>query len=84
MTTLTQPTPSVALEFGETLLEQAFDLWLIPEIERRRALGAIAAEWVLERAQVIFGSEGPPVVRLNSEVRGTAIVMAACAIEKVS
>ena len=75
--------PSLPPEFGEALLQQAFDLWLIPEIERRRQAGAIAEDWTLERAQVIFGNgDEPPAVRLNGEVKGTAIVTAARAIEK--
>jgi uncharacterized protein (UPF0332 family) len=70
-------------EFGETLLQQTLELWVIPEITRRREAGSIEEGWVMERAQVTFGNgEGSPQVRLNDEVKGTAIATAARPISK--
>jgi hypothetical protein len=61
----------------ERTLHQAFALWINPEIERRKAAGLISETFSLGTAQVLFGDEGPPIVRLNEEVRGKLLVKAA-------
>ena len=58
----------------ERTFHQAFALWINPEIERRKAAGLIGETFSLSTAQVLFGDEGPPIVRLNEEVRGKLLV----------
>jgi hypothetical protein len=53
------------------------DLWVVPEIERRRASGVINGEFVLSQVQVVFPSpldDRHNVVRLNDEVKAQARV----------
>ncbi len=64
-------------EMAQRLFDQALDLWVRPEIERRRQRGVIIGEFDLRAAQVVMPS---PVddqvlrVRLNEEVRAVASV----------
>jgi HEPN domain-containing protein len=51
---------------GETL-----DLWINPEIEKRKKAGRLSDDFAMFAAQVIFG-EGPIKVRLNDEVKAIA------------
>ena len=56
-------------DFAENLIRQVFDLWLTPEIERRRDAGLLPHDFDLRGAQVIFEADAAaPGVRLNSEV----------------
>jgi hypothetical protein len=48
--------------------EQAMDLWVRPEIERRRNLGLIDDVFELSAAQVIMREGKPLEVRLNQEI----------------
>jgi HEPN domain-containing protein len=55
-------------EFADNISRQVFDLWINPEIERRKKTGNLPQP--ICAAQVIFTIDGgPPTVRLNSEVR---------------
>jgi uncharacterized protein (UPF0332 family) len=45
-------------------------LYITPEIERRRARREVGEEIVLWAAQIILNVDAPPVVRINSEIRG--------------
>jgi HEPN domain-containing protein len=58
-------------EFGEATVRQAMDLWINPEIERRKALGTLPVPFVLTKAQLVInvGAQSPSI-RLNDEVRG--------------
>ena len=68
----TPPVPEPEMdwqEMGQRVLQQTFDLWISPEIERRRQRGVIDDSFTLRAAQVIFDPDvGAPVVRLNEEV----------------
>ena len=56
-------------------IRQAFDLWIIPEVERRRSDGLIGEGFELHKAQIVFSSESDsPIVRLNDEVKATLTV----------
>lgn len=58
-------------EMGERILEQAFELWIGPEITRRREAGSLPVDFELHAAQIIFRVESEaPDIRLNHEVRG--------------
>lgn len=56
---------------GQTIFDQAFELWIWPEVERRQGAGTLPDPVPLNAAQVIFPSpreKRPPYVRLNDEV----------------
>ena len=57
--------PPRSPDFGNAVMRHALDLWILPEM-RRRGL----AEAVPIQAQILFGADGPPLVRLGEEVRG--------------
>lgn len=52
--------------------EQAMELWVYPEIERRRGLGLVEGVFELASAQVIMREGEPIEVRLNEEVTAVA------------
>lgn len=52
------------------LLQEAFDLWINPEIEKRRATGSLPVGFQLVAAQHIQRPDGENITRLNDEVRG--------------
>jgi HEPN domain-containing protein len=67
---------------GEPLLQQAFELWIEPEIERRRQAGRLPDGFKLHAAQVIFDMElDAPEVRLNDEVKAALQIRVDRAIE---
>jgi HEPN domain-containing protein len=75
--------PQEDTKLGDAVVQQAFEFWIGPEIQRRREAGELPDDFALHGAQVIFGmDEGPPEVRLNHEVKAVAVVEAARAIEK--
>jgi hypothetical protein len=50
-------------------LEQCFELWINPELEKRKQSGQITESFILNSAEVVmFGDGKPLVVRLNEEV----------------
>ncbi|AKU95762.1 hypothetical protein AKJ09_02426 [Labilithrix luteola] len=62
-----------APEWGQTFLQQVFDLWVTPEIERRKNAGTLPGDFDLRGAQVIMNVGEPNIVRLNDEVRAVMI-----------
>src|ERR1041385_5443813 len=54
---------------SKNLVEQALELWITPEIDRRKADGRITGEFALLAAQVIMNVDSSPEVRLNGEVK---------------
>jgi HEPN domain. len=63
-------------EAAQRILEQALDLWIKPEIDRRIAGGSIQAPFPLKAAQIVFNPGLPPEVRLNEQVKAVAAVRA--------
>lgn len=55
-------------------LKHAMELWVEPEIERRRSLGLVDGDFALAAAQVIMREGEPIEVRLNQEVRAVGRV----------
>lgn len=53
-------------EFGTNLVNQVFDLWLNPEIERRAQQMRSIGPFELMAAQVIFNTDKAPAIRLCS------------------
>lgn len=61
--------------FFQRLFDQMMDLWVRPEVERRRDRGDIEGKFSLLQAQVVFYPDERGVeVRLNDEVRISVIV----------
>jgi len=56
-------------EGSQRFIKQVFDLWVNPELERRRASGAIVGRFELRAVQIVMNVGEPPRVRLNDEVR---------------
>jgi hypothetical protein len=69
-------------EGSQRLLKQVFDIWLTPEIERRRSTGKLSDYFQVRKAQVVFEMDAPVTVRLNEEVRAIWTVRATRAIAK--
>lgn len=57
-------------EFGNKLLQQLMDLYVIPELRHREENRLLPKPFELLSAQIIFYPDGrKPIVRLNSEIR---------------
>jgi len=70
-------------EIGQKVFQQVIDLWVNPEIERRRKLGLIKEGLVLSKIQVVFSLEkGFNKVRFNEEVKAIVEAKANKRIEK--
>lgn len=69
-------------EFGSRVLENAFNLWINPELARRRALGELPEHFTLIAAQRIQRPDGTIIVRINDEVRGMASVRLSRSVQK--
>ena len=54
---------------GSRFLRELFDIFINPEIERRKTSGTLPANFRLESAQVIMNVGQHRVIRLNDEVR---------------
>ena len=70
-------------DLDQNLLQQALDLWINPEIERRREAGHLPDEFVLSRAQILTNVDADvPEVRFNEEIKAIAHFRAARAIDE--
>ena len=58
---------------NQRTLHETFRLWIDPEIERRKAEGALPRGFQLQAAQVILNVGEPTTVRLNEEVRAVML-----------
>jgi hypothetical protein len=47
--------PRLDAEMGERVVDQAYEFWIGPEIERRRDVHGLPEDFALRGAQVIFG-----------------------------
>jgi HEPN domain-containing protein len=64
-------------QVSEAVIQQAMEFWINPEIERRRAAGALSEDFALSAAQVILDpNAAEPEVRLNDEVKAALLVEA--------
>ncbi len=63
-------------EAAQHMMQQAFDLWINPEIERRRRDGSLPDGFQLFMVQQIQRPDGSVSVRFNDEVRGVAMIRA--------
>lgn len=59
-----------AEEIAQRIFQQVIDIWVTPEIERRKKLGKIKDGFIISKIQIIFSlSAGGNKVRLNEEVK---------------
>ena len=57
-------------EFRQNLMHQVDELWINPEVERRREAGRLPDDFAISRAQVIMNLDADaPEVRFNEEVK---------------
>jgi len=57
-------------EVKQKVFQQAMDMFIIPEIERRKKMDKLRSNFVLEKAQIIFSlRSGRNYVRLNKDVK---------------
>lgn len=84
MADVDSPVPQSLLseEGQQRLLQQSFELWITPEVERRRAAGQLPEAFQLLSAQRLQWPNGRIEVRLNEEIRGIAAVRANRPVEK--
>jgi uncharacterized protein (UPF0332 family) len=62
-------------EIGEKVFQQVMDIWILPEIEKRKSLKRISQDFTLRAAQVVFSLDRNCCkIRLNGEVK--AILLA--------
>jgi uncharacterized protein (UPF0332 family) len=60
----------IDLTTKQKVFRQAIDMFVIPEIDRRKKIGKIPQNFILEKAQIIFSlRSGRNYVRLNNEVK---------------
>ena len=73
---MSEATPLTFSEEGQQrFLQQAFSLWVTPEIERRSDRGLLPSNFEFLAAQIVFWPDGRPLeVRLNDEVRCSFVV----------
>ena len=70
-------------EIKQRVFQQVIDLWVNPEIERRKKLGKIKEGLVLSKIQIVFSLErGHNKVRFNEEVKAIVEAKANRRIEK--
>jgi hypothetical protein len=67
---------------GQGLLEQAWRLWIEPEVAQRQASGTLPKPFELRAAQVLMEIDRPRQVRLNEEVRAVISARAQRTIQK--
>lgn len=56
-------------KIGDKVFQQVMEIWIGPEIERRKKLGKIDENFVLSKAQVVFSLTGGNTMRINDEVK---------------
>ena len=57
-------------EIRQRVFQQMLDIWIIPEIEKRKKQGQVSDKFVLSQAQIIFSlDKGFNKIRINEEVK---------------
>jgi len=60
-------------EIAQRIFQQVMDLWITPEIEKRKLNKKISSEFKLKSAQIVFSSERALIkTRLNDEIKAIA------------
>jgi hypothetical protein len=64
-------------------MQQVLELWINPEIERRREAGRLPDDFSLTRAQVIMNLDAnAPEVRFNKEIKAVVAIRLARAPQR--
>ncbi len=70
-------------EFGRRLLDQFLELYILPELRRRKEQGRLEDSFVLQMAQIVFyPDDKKPEIRINSEVKALALVKLKSGVSK--
>ena len=70
-------------EIGNRIFQQVMELWVLPEIEKRKSLKKISPNFNLRSIQIIFSHDKPiNEIRLNEEVKAIMKIRANRDIEK--
>src|SRR3989344_4141150 len=70
-------------EIGQRVIQNIFDMWLRPRINELKSSGSIGDDFKLVKAQLVFSPDQQnPVIRLNSKVKGTIVVVPRAGIFK--
>ena len=70
-------------DFGSMAFKQLMELFIIPEIRRRKEAGKLNESFELYAAQIIFFPDGrKPLVRINSEMKAVAKIKLKSGISK--
>ena len=69
-------------EFGRNAIENMFQLWFTPELQRRSTLGSLKPGFQLVIAQALISDDKPVEVRFNEEARLDALIQAPRDLEK--
>jgi hypothetical protein len=57
-------------EGGRNFFHQVMNLWIAPEIERRKEKGILSTNFAIDKIQILISpEERPAVVRLNNEIK---------------
>ena len=71
------------VEIGQKIVQQVMDIFITPEIERRRKEGSIKDGTIITKMQIVFSLDtGKNEVRLNEEVKAIAKAKANKSIQK--
>lgn len=63
----------IPVDIGSRFVAQFVELWINPEIQRRRNEGVLLEDFALFAAQVIINFDQPTAVRLNEEVKAAVV-----------
>lgn len=68
---------------AQTFLNQLLEIWILPELKRRKEAGQLNDGFSLRMAQIIFFSDGrKPEIRINSEAKAIAKVKLKTGVSK--
>jgi hypothetical protein len=66
--------PAPGADFGQKVFDNFQELYFKPELDRRVVAGTATIPMAITAAQVLFPSDGMPIVRFNEEVRIVALL----------
>ena len=70
-------------DIAQKVFNQVLEIWVLPEIKRRKEKGRMDDKFILRRAQIIFsGDRGWNKIRLNDEVKAIMLAKANKTINK--
>lgn len=73
---------SLDLEAARTLYNHVHEIWVKPELERRKVAGKLPEGFQIEKVQILVWPRGVPSVRLNQELKAEAVARLMPGIKK--